>query len=129
MEAKNKGGLGSRIMLICCYKNFFKLYMVLKVDFQSALNSMYFAFRIIFFIIYIYILKKGIIYAYYKISCTCVVTPPAGLWRVAAASKVVQSQHVSSAPWPVSPTVLNVSIILQRTIRFKISVSLAPSGL
>lgn len=68
-------------------------------------------------------------YVYYKISRTCVVTPPAGLWRVAAASKAVQSQHVSSAPWPVSATVLNVSIILQRTIRFKISALLVPSGL
>lgn len=48
---------------------------------------------------------------------TCVVTPSAGLWCVAAASKVVQTQHVSSAPWPVSAPVLDVSIILQRVIR------------
>lgn len=32
---------------------------------------------------------------------TCVFTPPAGLWSVAAASKAVQTQHVSSAAWPV----------------------------
>lgn len=37
---------------------------------------------------------------------TCVVTPPAGLWGVAAASKAVQTQHVSSATWPVPATVL-----------------------
>lgn len=48
---------------------------------------------------------------------TCVVTPPAGLWCVAAASKAVQTQHVSSAPWSVSATVLDVSIILQRVIQ------------
>lgn len=47
---------------------------------------------------------------------TCVVIPPAGLWRVAAASKVVQTQHVSSTSWPVSTAVLDVSIILQRVI-------------
>lgn len=37
---------------------------------------------------------------------TCVVTAPAGLWGVAAASKAVQTQHVSSATWPVPATVL-----------------------
>lgn len=37
---------------------------------------------------------------------TCVVTPPAGFWGVAAASKAVQTQHVSSATWPVPATVL-----------------------
>lgn len=55
---------------------------------------------------------------YYSLNCiffcqtvfnvvhTCVVTPPAGLWGVAAASKAVQTQHVSSAAWPVPATVL-----------------------
>lgn len=65
-------------------------------------------------------LKKAIIYLKSKTSgdyivlCktafnmvqTCVVTPPAGLWGVAAASKAVQTQHVSSATWPVPATVL-----------------------
>lgn len=37
---------------------------------------------------------------------TCVVTPPAGLWGVAAASEAVQTQHVSSATGPVPATVL-----------------------
>lgn len=57
------------------------------------------------------------IYCTLKNLQTCVVTPPAGLWCVAAAAEVVQTQHVSSAPWPVSAAVLDVSIILRRAIK------------
>lgn len=58
-----------------------------------------------------------IVYCSKAFSPTCVVTPPTGLWCVAAASEVVQTQHISSAPWSVSATVLDVSIILERVIK------------
>lgn len=48
---------------------------------------------------------------------TCVVTPPAGLRGVAAASKAAQTQHVSSATWPVPATVLllKTSLVIENS--------------
>lgn len=70
---------------------------------------------------YVLLFKKNLLYISFCNKCrTCVVTPSAGLWCVAVASQAVQTQHISSAPWPVSTAVLDVSIILQGAIQVRL---------